>query len=140
MQFTCICIICMYIFICKMLFGSFLNLASLYLASTLESRYARSQTLGGHPDRINCVGYACDGRHVALAFRTKDVSVWKVDARFAKRGVTLQNGQKSKFLPFFSPKKELRHYNIIFEVLRWYTYFRFITSNWNRAHADDWTS
>ena len=98
----------------------------------MESRYARSQTLGGHPDRINCVGYACDGRHVALAFRTKDVSVWKVDARFAKRGVTLQNGQKSKF---FSKEK------VTTSSLKYYDGIGTLDlSPWDRAHADDWTS
>ena len=54
--------------------------------------------LGGHPDRINCVGYACDGRHLALAFRTKDVSVWKVDARFGKQGDPAQLSNKVRFL------------------------------------------
>eukprot|EP00434_Breviolum_minutum_P039932 symbB.v1.2.035473.t1/scaffold4784.1/size34903/1 len=69
--------------------------------------YARSQTLGGHPDRINCVGYACDGRHVALAFRTKDVSVWKVERHGAQGSELLQRLQhkSAAFAASWHPEK-----------------------------------
>ena len=39
----------------------------------------------GQPHRINCVSYACDGHHIALAFRTKEVVIWRVDPYLEER-------------------------------------------------------
>ncbi|CAL1134956.1 unnamed protein product [Cladocopium goreaui] len=48
--------------------------------------FLRLQTVG-QLHRINCVSYACDGHHIALAFRTKEVVIWRVERPLPTAGL-----------------------------------------------------
>ncbi|CAK9088859.1 unnamed protein product [Durusdinium trenchii] len=40
--------------------------------------FSRSCTIGSHPHRINCVMFSSNGMRIAIAFRTREVSVWAI--------------------------------------------------------------